>query len=219
MSVQRLKRVTFVVVGLLALSAAAFGAERIVIDEKFEGAPGTVPAGWEPTMDGDAKVSIVETDLDAPSGGTVLEVVDNSFIMAAMLERPFPGPVAHGAFEFVAYNTPDMPGEIYGEIRAVGVGTVMDCHISPGRVFKCRDEKSLYELVTDVERGVWHTVRIEWDTTTWTYKALLNGVDVTPEGGLRFAQHAVPTGIRFKLGSGPKVDQRAYIDSASVVEF
>lgn len=215
---KKLHPVAFVPVLMLLCSALALGA-NVVFDDKFEGTPGTVPAQWEPTMDGDAIVRIAEVDFGAPSGGTVLKLLDNSFIMSAMAERAFPGPISRGAIEFVAYNTPDNPGEIYGELRAAGAGTVADCHISPGRVFKCRDEKSLYDLVTDVERGVWHTVRIEWDTTTWTYRAFLNGVDVTPEGGLRMAQHAAPTGFRFKLGSGPKVDQRAYIDSITATAF
>lgn len=211
----RKSHVVVVICGVVLLVTVVTLAAGVVLEDRFDGTPGTVPEAWEPTMDGDAVVRLADVDIAPPSGGTVLELIDNSFIIAAMAERDFPAPISRGAVEFVVYNSPDNPGKIYGELRAAGAGTVADCHISAGRTFKCRDEKSLYELVTGVDHGVWHTVRIEWDTGTWTYRAYLNGVDVTPEGGLRFAQQAVPTGFRFKLGSGPKVDQRAFVDSVT----
>lgn len=209
-----------VVAALIVMAPVAVGNGTVVLEDNFAGMPNAVPDGWEPTMDGDATVFLRSMpELEPPTGAQVVELVDESFIISPMLERDLGRPVSQGHFEFVVYNAPDNPGEIYGEVRASGAGTVIDCHISAGRILKCRNAGSLYEVVKDVQHGKWHTVRIEWDATTWTYKVYLNGEDVTPESGLRFTQEAIPTAVRFKLGSGPKVGQRAFIDSVSVVAY
>ncbi|HHW11095.1 MAG TPA: hypothetical protein GXX29_14120 [Firmicutes bacterium] len=211
-----------VLLGLLLLLVVGLAyAETLLVRETFCEPEGGIPAGWKPTMDEEGTVAIRQVPaLAAPTCGAALELVDQSPAISPMLERSLEGSVRKGAFEYVVLNSTDLPGEIYGEIRAPGVGTVIDCHISTGRALKCRDGSALVTLVSSgVERGVWHTVRIEWDTATWTYRVKLNGADVTPEAGLRFTAQAAPTSVRFKLGSGPKVDQKAYIDQATVVAY
>lgn len=205
---------------LMLLFAGIVNAETVVLKENFCEPVGGLPSGWVPTMDGDAVVAIREVPaLAPPTCKAALELTDQSFVVAPMLERSFESAMARGAFEYIVLNSADKPGEIYGEIRAAGAGTVIDCHISAGRALKCRDGSSLVTVVSSgVERGAWHTIRLEWDATTWTYKVKLNGKDVTPETGLHFTLQAAPTGIRFKLGSGSKVDQKAYIDQVKLTD-
>jgi hypothetical protein len=211
-----------ILVGLLLLFIIGLAyAETVVFKETFCEPVGGLPSGWRPTIDDEATAAIREVPALAPPScaAAALEMVDQSPAIAPMLERSFDEAVERGAFEFVALNSAEKPGDIYGEIRAAGTGVVLDCVITAGRALKCRNGSSLETIVSDVERGVWHTVRIEWDTATWTYKIMLNGADVTPETGLSFTRQGVPTAVRLKLGSTSKVDQKAYVDQVKVVAY
>jgi len=205
---------------LLLLVGMAF-AETLLVRETFCEPEGGIPDGWKATMNEQATVAIRQVPaLAAPTCGAALELADQSASTFPMLERSFDGGIRKGAFEYVVLNSTDMPGEISGDIRADGVGNVIDCRIDTARSLKCRDGSTLKTLATGVEYGVWHTVRIEWDTTTWTYRVKLNGADVTPEAGFRFTAQAVPSSVRFRLGSAAsKVNQKAYIDQALVVAY
>jgi len=209
------------VAALVACLAAVAAAEELWFEDFEEaGAVGASPAGWEALVDMDATVRLADvSSMGSPSGRMAVALEDESFSLSSQVRRKLGAALERGAVEYLVLISTEKPAEAYIEMRADNIGKVFDCHVSGGGNFKCRSNGSLLTLVEGMEIGVWHTIRLEWDTSSWTYRAAVNGRDVTPEGGLRFDQQGVPSEINFKVGSNPKTGQLAYVDAVRVVRM
>jgi|GEM_PF-4660141 len=219
---KRSRGTALLVVSLLAfagiLPAAPAAAEDLWFED-FEqaGAPGSAPSGWEAIVDMDATVKLVDVSaLNPPSGRLAAALEDESYSISSQMRRKFGAALPQGAIEYLVWVSPAKPAEAYVEIRADRAGKVFDCHLSGGGNLKCRSKGSLLTLVEGLDVGVWQRVRLEWDTSTWTYRAYLNGEDVTPPEGLSFDVQGVPSEVNFKVGSNPKTEQLAYFDDVRV---